>query len=90
MKIKHKGLRAFARTGSARGITAAQASKLAVMLADLAAATKPSELTGTGYRLHPLKGKLAGYWSIRITGNWRLIFRFVQGEAVGVDLIDYH
>ncbi len=43
-----------------------------------------------GYRLHPLKGALKGYWSISISGNWRRIFRFENGDACDVDLIDYH
>ena len=43
-----------------------------------------------GFRLHPLKGDRAGHWSVRVSGNWRVVFRFEDGEAVGVDLIDYH
>ena len=41
-------------------------------------------------RLHPLKGDRAGEWSVRVSGNWRVVFRFEDGEAVDVDLIDYH
>ena len=43
-----------------------------------------------GYRLHPLKGDMAGLWSIRVSGNWRVVFRFEDNEAVDVDLVDYH
>ena len=45
-----------------------------------------------GFRLHPLKGNRAGQWSVRVSGNWRVVFRFENGEAVDVDvdLIDYH
>jgi proteic killer suppression protein len=43
-----------------------------------------------GFRLHPLKGDLAGYRSIIVSANWRIIFRFEQGEATDVDLVDYH
>ena len=43
-----------------------------------------------GYRLHPLKGDMAGLWSIRVSGNWRVVFRFENNEAVDVDLVDYH
>jgi proteic killer suppression protein len=42
------------------------------------------------WRLHPLKGDLAGYWSITVSANWRIVFRFEQGEATDVDLLDYH
>ena len=43
-----------------------------------------------GFRLHPLKGDLAGFWSVTVSGNWRLIFRFEDGHASDVDLVDYH
>ncbi len=43
-----------------------------------------------GFRLHPLKGNLAGYWAVSVSGNWRVIFRFEDGDAVDVNLIDYH
>jgi len=43
-----------------------------------------------GWRLHRLKGSLAGYWSLTVSGNWRLVFRFVDGDAIDVDLVDYH
>ena len=43
-----------------------------------------------GWRLHQLGGDLAGFWSVRITGNWRIVFRFENGEAIDVDLVDYH
>ena len=42
------------------------------------------------YRLHPLKGKFKGYWSVTVKANWRIIFRFEEGHAYGVELIDYH
>lgn len=43
-----------------------------------------------GYGLHPLKGKLAGFWSVSVSGNWRIVFQFEDGMAHDVDLIDYH
>ncbi len=45
---------------------------------------------GDRFRLHPLKGDRAGQWGVRVSGNWRVVFRFEDGEAVAVDLIDYH
>ena len=50
----------------------------------------PADLDQPGFRLHPLKGKLAGHWSIRATASWRVVFRFENGEAVDVDLINRH
>ena len=66
------------------------AHRVALALADLDDASKPTDLDLPGYRLHPLKGALKGYWSISISGNWRLIFRFENGDAYDVDLVDYH
>ena len=43
-----------------------------------------------GFKLHPLKGNLAGYWSVTISANWRIIFRFEEGDATDIDPIDYH
>lgn len=90
MRIRHKGLRRFAQTGDARGVPGALVRRLAVRLDDLAAARKPADLDLPGYRLHRLRANRAGEWSVRVSGNWRLVFRFEAGEAVDVDLIDYH
>jgi len=53
-------------------------------------ATTIEEADIPGYRLHSLTGNLRGYWSVRVTGNWRIIFRFEEGFAEDVDLVDYH
>jgi len=62
--------------------------KIARMLARLDVATRPEQLDLPGFRLHPLKGELAGYWSITVRANWRIIFRFEEGDATDVDLVD--
>ena len=90
MKIKHKGLRQFAIEDSGKGIDPTMAGKLRRILSALSAATRPGEVADAAFRLHPLKGNLTGYWSIRVTRNWRVTFRFAEGEAVDVDLTDYH
>ena len=71
-------------------VSSDMADPIALALADLEDAATPSDLDLPGYRLHPLKGTLKGYWSISISGNWRLIFRFEEGDAYDVDLVDYH
>ena len=53
-------------------------------------ATHPGNADAPGFRLHPLKGDRAGQWSVRVSGNWRVVFRFEGGEAVEMDLVDYH
>ena len=66
------------------------AERIALALADFDSASKPSDLDLPDYRLHPLKGNMKGYWSISISANWRIIFRFEEGDAYDVDLVDYH
>lgn len=53
-------------------------------------ATTPQALQVPAYRLHRLRGDLKGFWSVSVSGNWRIIFKFEDGEAYDVDLIDYH
>ena len=65
--------------------------RLKRILTALSGAERPGDVaTRPGYRLHPLKGDMAGLWSISVSGNWRVVFRFEDGEAVDVDLVDYH
>jgi toxin HigB-1 len=59
-------------------------------LARLDAATTPPALDLPGYRLHPLKGDLKGYWSVTVRANWRIIFRFDKEDAIDVELTDCH
>ncbi|MFN0172080.1 MAG: type II toxin-antitoxin system RelE/ParE family toxin [Bryobacteraceae bacterium] len=56
----------------------------------LDSATSPQDLDLPGYRLHPLKGKLKGFWAVTVGANWRIVFRFEEGNAIDVDLVDYH
>ena len=71
-------------------IRADQAGRISDVLFHLDQAQKPSDLALPGYRLHPLKGDFKGLWSVTISGNWRVVFRFEDGDAFDVDLVDYH
>lgn len=88
--IKHKGLKRFYDRGERQGIGASMLARVEEILAILDAAETLEELDIPGYRLHPLTGNLRGLWSIRVTGNWRIVFRFENGEASDIDLMDYH
>ncbi len=92
VEIKHKALRRFHLSGGLdkKGVPADLAARLARILSRLNVAEKPEELNDPGFRLHILRGDLAGYWSIRASGNWRVVFRFRGGQVVDVDLVDYH
>ena len=88
--FRHRGLKRLYERGDSSRVGADLADRVAVALADLDAARKPSDLDMPGYRLHPLRGDLKGFWSMSISGNWRIIFRFDDGDASHVDLVDYH
>ena len=88
--FKHKGLKRFFETGSASGIQAAHRSKIGRVLDRLNSATEPRDMDAPGYDFHPLKGDLKGFYSVHINGNWTIIFRFGNGDANDVDLVDYH
>lgn len=89
--FRHKGLKRLFEQNDRRGVPAGLTQKLQDVLAAVDTAEEPGEIgVFPGWRLHPLKGNLKGFWSVTITGNWRLIFRFEKGDAFDVDLIDYH
>ncbi len=87
---RHKGLRQFAQTGSKAGIQAKHAPRLRRLLTALDAASGPEDMNAPGNDLHPLKGSLDGHWSVNVSGNWRLTFRFEGEDAVLADYQDYH
>lgn len=90
INFRHKGLELFFRTGSTRGIQAAHAKKLGRILALLDVADGPEAMNVPAFRLHVLKGDLAGHWSVWVNGNWRVTFRFTDAGAELVDYQDYH
>ena len=91
MRFRHKGLRALAEQDHARQLPPDLVPKLRRALTLLDEARRPGDLAEQpGYRLHPLKGDMAGLWSISVSGNWRVTFRFEDGAATDVDYVDYH
>ena len=89
-RFRHRGLRRLYEDDDRRELNPQHADKIARMLARLDQATRPDQLDIPGFRLHPLRGDLAGYWSITVSANWRITFRIEQGGATDVDLVDYH
>ena len=88
--FKHKGLKRFFESGSTRGIQASHADKLELQLDTLDTAATIADMNLPGWRLHPLKGRRAGRWSIAVSGNWRITFEFIDGDAYVLDYEDYH
>ena len=88
--FKHRGLKRLYEYDDKRGVSAAHVDKIKRILARLDEATRISDMGLPGFGLHPLKGELKGLWAVKISGNWRIVFRFQQGNAYDVDYIDYH
>jgi toxin HigB-1 len=87
--FRHRGLKRLWEGDPSR-VSAALRDRLENVLSVLDAAANPRDLDLPGYRLHPLKGELAGVWSVTISGNWRVTFRIENGNAFDVDLTHYH
>lgn len=87
---KHKGLEVFFKTGKSIGILNNHAKKLKIILQLLNAADKAERLDLPGMRFHKLKGDKKGYFSVTVSANWRVIYKFVGEDAILVDYLDYH
>jgi proteic killer suppression protein len=88
--FKHKGLRQLFEDDNPRGVNPEHVRKIGQILAALQAAQTVEALDLPTFRLHPLTGNLKGFWSITVRANWRVIFKFANGKAFDVDLVDYH
>ena len=88
--FRHAGLQALFETGSKAGICPEHSARLNRILGVLDAATVIEQVNFPGSRLHKLTGNLIGYWAISVSGNWRITFRFENGEATLLDYVDYH
>ena len=86
----HKGLQKFFLTGTTKGIQSNHADKLGRILDRLDASSKIDDMNAPGYALHKLKGTLKSHYSVKVSGNWRVIFKFENGEAYVLDYLDYH
>jgi toxin HigB-1 len=88
--FRHKGLERFFTMGSRARIQAKHAERLRLILGRLNVAAEPRDMNLPGLDLHPLKGDQKGRWAVKVSGNWRLTFRFVGKDVEKVDYEDYH
>jgi len=88
--IRHKGLAALYYDDQSKGVKQSLVKRLRYVLALLETAFTVEDMNIPGLKLHQLKGDLAGFYAVAVSGNWRVIFRFEDGQANDVDLIDYH
>jgi proteic killer suppression protein len=88
--FKHKGLERFFLKGTKSGIQAKHALKLRLILGRLNASVSPQDMNLPGLYLHQLSGERDKTWSVRVSGNWRVTFRLISGDAEIVNYEDYH
>lgn len=88
--FRHKGLKRLFEKGEAKGIRADQLEKLENIVFVLSRARKPEDVDLPGFHLHSLKGKMKGLWAVTVKANWRVTFRFEEGDVCDLDLVDYH
>ena len=88
--FKHKGLEGLFYNGSKKGIIPDHAKKLKLILDHLDSASSVLDMGYPGSQLHPLNGILKHHWAVTVSGNWRVTFRFENGDAYVVDYQDYH
>lgn len=88
--FKHRGLRRLFERNDRSQIGAEIVNRVENILATLDAADTLQALDLPGYRPHRLKGDRKGFWAVTVRANWRVVFRFENGDALDVELVDYH
>ena len=88
--FKHKGLKKLFESGVASGILPQHANRLRKILALLETADSIEDMDLPGLNLHKLKGQRKGTYAVKVSGNWRVTFKFIDGDIFNVDYEDYH
>lgn len=88
--FRHKGLKRLYEHSDRRGVNPQYVDKIENILGFLDIAFAVEDMDLPTFRLHKLTGDLQGFWAVTVRANWRVIFRFENGEAFDVDLVDYH
>jgi proteic killer suppression protein len=88
--FSNRALKRLYERGDRSEVRADMVAKVERVLQRLDEVTSAQQMGLPGYRLHPLSGELKGFWSVSVNANWRIVFRFADGQALDVDLIDYH
>ena len=90
IRFRHRGLQRLYERGDRSRINPGLIPKIEDILAQLDVAINPQDMNKPGFRLHPLSGDLAGFWSVTVSANQRIIFRFDADDVTDVNLVDYH
>ena len=89
-KFKHKGLRKLFESGVASGIQPQHTTRLRQILALLETADSNADMDLPGLNLHELKGQRKGTYAVKVSGNWRVTFKIINGDISDVNYEDYH
>ena len=90
VSFKSRRLERVFKNDDQRGLPSSKVDKIKRILARLDGSTQPGHMDLPGFGLHPLKGNRAGQWSVKVSRNWRIVFRVEKGNVQEVDLLDYH
>ena len=90
MEFRHSGLRRFWERDDASRLNSDHLERISSILDDSAVASRPEHMNNPGYHLHQLSGNRCGVWSVRVSANWHVTFRFSGNEVVDINLGDYH
>ena len=88
--FKHKALAHFFRRNIKKGLDVKDLPKISRILDRLDAATLPTDMNIPGWNFHELKGNRKCVWSVAVRKNWKITFSYINGEALDVNLEDYH
>jgi toxin HigB-1 len=88
--ITHKGLQLFFEKGKGSKLPAEYLAKIALIPDALDAVASEEDIKALGGGIQRLSGNYAGFWSIKVSPNYRIVFRYSKGEIFDVDYIDYH
>ncbi len=90
--FRHKGVAEIFLRGGSRRVGSRYVKRMSLALDAMHAALRVEDLQGA-LGFHPLRGDLAGWYAMDVSGNWRLVFRFSEGDrgdVLDVDFVDYH
>ncbi len=90
LSINHKGLRLYYEEGNGSKLSSEYLRKIARILTSLDAVTSEEDIMALGSGIHKLSGDLSDFWSIKVSANYRIIFKFDNGDVYEVDYLDYH
>lgn len=87
---KHKALQHYYEAGNGSKLPAQYLRKINRIFDQLDAITSVNDIQAMGSGIHKLTGDLSEFWSITVTPNYRIIFRFENGDVYDIDYVDYH